>query len=748
MDYTFVDTLTVRKDAAFIDDLLEVDFAVANVARWKGEDVTLSALRENGFRVPLLIPEVAGLGLHVPPGLTVAKVVDLVGGDTLIPVLDVSTQEGRSMSMKDWGVYFCEDTAAERAAKGRLNVISLEVSQTALGSLVTTPRVVREMDWIEVAWKQRGGDCATKFPHVQLYCLMGVAGSYTDFHIDFGGTSVWYHIVDGEKWFYMIPPTSRNLKIYQDWSSSQSQNAVFLPNLVGLDQVRLVKFTTGMTMFIPTGWIHAVYTPRDTLVFGGNFLHGLAMGLQLKVYQIEKKSGVKKQFTFPYYERMMFYALEYYVKLLQHGGAKPLQTGADEGEEEKDDEGEEEKDAESPSEEEESESTSSSEEEESESASSSEEDSSSEEEDSSGDEQERAEARRRQRSEQAKRRAARKLREQEDLVRRLHSKPVWDKGMDSHGRSIWSNYLYAGWGPDYDDDFNSWMSTRKVLWASQRHVRKKTLHTQSTVSGDQVGMNAEWLGFPQVPRSLEEIGDWIQHRKNWWRKHYLIRHLKRKKHAAARDVLPGTDARTEKKREKPKRERTATEIALQRSLKDSVARLGKEFPSMSKKDLRVLARKEWKELSADKRQALVDQAVAEGYLSPESAKAARLLRAKTARENHVSMEPNVDIKLEPNMPTTADAPPSRSTRKGATVDLPKLLGQTGINKACDALDNPSILSLWELESLIEFGHEISSNWKIPGNRSQVNKIEEQLESIPDLVAQKLWMYDAELILTS
>ena len=25
--------------------------------------------------------------------------------------------------------------------------------------------------------------------------LMGTAGSYTDFHIDFGGTSVWYHVV-------------------------------------------------------------------------------------------------------------------------------------------------------------------------------------------------------------------------------------------------------------------------------------------------------------------------------------------------------------------------------------------------------------------------------------------------------------------------------------------------------------------------------------------------------------------------
>ena len=42
------------------------------------------------------------------------------------------------------------------------------------------------------------------FPRVQLYCLMGTAGSYTDFHIDFGGTSVWYHIVSGEKWFFIL----------------------------------------------------------------------------------------------------------------------------------------------------------------------------------------------------------------------------------------------------------------------------------------------------------------------------------------------------------------------------------------------------------------------------------------------------------------------------------------------------------------------------------------------------------------
>ena len=28
---------------------------------------------------------------------------------------------------------------------------------------------------------------------------MSVRGSYTDFHMDFGGTSVWYHLLQGSK---------------------------------------------------------------------------------------------------------------------------------------------------------------------------------------------------------------------------------------------------------------------------------------------------------------------------------------------------------------------------------------------------------------------------------------------------------------------------------------------------------------------------------------------------------------------
>ena len=204
----------------------------------------------------------------------------------------------------------------DRLKKGRLNVISLEFSYTNLAKMIKSPTVVRELDWIELCWKNRGGNCLKNYPRVQYYCLMGVEGSYTDFHIDFGGTSVWYHIVSGEKWFYMIPPTKKNLKIYQQWSKSQTQNATFLPSIIGIDQCRILKFTTGMTAMLPTGWIHAVYTPKDTLVIGGNFLHGLNCGLQLDIYEIEKISGVRDKFSFPNYERMQFYALEYYGAIL------------------------------------------------------------------------------------------------------------------------------------------------------------------------------------------------------------------------------------------------------------------------------------------------------------------------------------------------------------------------------------------------------------------------------------------------
>jgi hypothetical protein len=92
------------------------------------------------------------------------------------------------------------------------NIISLEITGTPLAKKVTPPRIVREIDWVDNYWHFEGGrkkaiasaqkeggpekdgslltqdgdgwvqdkaKAGAKWPKVQLYCLMGIKGSWT-----------------------------------------------------------------------------------------------------------------------------------------------------------------------------------------------------------------------------------------------------------------------------------------------------------------------------------------------------------------------------------------------------------------------------------------------------------------------------------------------------------------------------------------------------------------------------------------
>lgn len=144
---------------------------------------------------------------------------------------------------------------------------------------------------------------------------MGVKDSYTDFHVDFGGSSVFYHILSGRKIFYFIPPTPTNLRKYEAWGSSPDQASTFFGDLV--KDCYKVELYEGNTMMIPTGWIHAVFTPEDTIVVGGNFLHGFDISGQLAIYEIENRTGVPAKFRFPFYEMMNWYVARHYWRVLQ-----------------------------------------------------------------------------------------------------------------------------------------------------------------------------------------------------------------------------------------------------------------------------------------------------------------------------------------------------------------------------------------------------------------------------------------------
>ncbi|XP_007667876.2 histone lysine demethylase PHF8 isoform X1 [Ornithorhynchus anatinus] len=284
----------------FIQELRSRTFHSADevILKPTGTQLTVEYLEENSFSVPILVLKKDGLGMTLPsPTFTVRDVEYYVGSDKEIDVIDVTRQADCKMKLGDFVKYYCSGKREKV-----LNVISLEFSETRLSNLVETPKIVRKLSWVENLWPE---ESVFERPNVQKYCLMGVRDSYTDFHIDFGGTSVWYHVLKGEKIFYLVRPSSANLALFECWSSSSNQNEMFFGDQV--DKCYKCSVKQGQTLFIPTGWIHAVLTSVDCLAFGGNFLHSLNIEMQLKAYEIEKRLSTADLFKFPNFETICWY---------------------------------------------------------------------------------------------------------------------------------------------------------------------------------------------------------------------------------------------------------------------------------------------------------------------------------------------------------------------------------------------------------------------------------------------------------
>ncbi|TKR68166.1 hypothetical protein L596_024184 [Steinernema carpocapsae] len=280
------------------------------------KDFTVDYIRKNGFNRPILFRgtgSAADLGMTLPDpkNFTIDDVKELVGEDRKIDVVEVSQQSAKHMNMGKFVDYY-----KNPKRKGLFNVLSLEFSLTPMEDRVRSPSTVREISWVEKFWPyeemrertrmhQKNEDYVTvPYPKVQYYCLMSVKHCYTDFHIDFGGTSVWYHILKGKKVFWLIEPTEENIFLYEEWALAGHQ--CFLGETIN-SKCTQVTLTPGQTFMIPSGWIHAVYTPENSLVFGGNFMHNFSVGMQMRIRKAEAKLKVSTKYRFPYFESSMWY---------------------------------------------------------------------------------------------------------------------------------------------------------------------------------------------------------------------------------------------------------------------------------------------------------------------------------------------------------------------------------------------------------------------------------------------------------
>jgi hypothetical protein len=297
----------------FIEELKRRQFASARlIVRYvEGDRLTPEYFAENEFKTPVVVKHPEGLDIRRPQ-LSLSEIVSLVGADATVDVIDVRKQEGMPMKLGDFV------TAFSASDDGRvLNCLSLEITGTPLGTLVDAPRVIRDLCWVRNYWPDNLDYEQPEAPKVSKYCIMSRAKSFTDFHIDFSGSSVWYHIISGSKVFYLIPPSTRNLAIFERWNRLSAQSETFFADMIGGECCYKLELCEGETLFLPAGIIHAVYTPEDSIVLGGNFLHSFDIQMQLKLRDMEEKMRFPVKFKFPDYEAVNWFASKHLLQSLK-----------------------------------------------------------------------------------------------------------------------------------------------------------------------------------------------------------------------------------------------------------------------------------------------------------------------------------------------------------------------------------------------------------------------------------------------
>lgn len=272
----------------FLVQLGQKHFSGGVLRRPDGRALTPDALLSG----PVVVEKAAGLGLTLPETLGSASttpfaaltrpLVDALGADHRVDVIDSYKQGSFPLTLGELCQTYCSDEE-DSSQQRPLNCLSLEISDCSLGRALEAPSLVRQLCWVSRHWNQEANWTEVPQPKVQKYCILSMTDSYTDFHVDFGGSSVWYHVLRGRKTFYLLAPTAANLAAYERWHRMPNHSEVFLPDLLSVDvRCQEVSLTDGQTMFIPAGWIHAVITNERSIVLGGNFLHELNMAMQFK----------------------------------------------------------------------------------------------------------------------------------------------------------------------------------------------------------------------------------------------------------------------------------------------------------------------------------------------------------------------------------------------------------------------------------------------------------------------------------
>lgn len=96
--------------------------------------------------------------------------------------------------------------------------------------------------------------------------MMSTAGAFSDFHIEFSGTTPWQHIKCGYQFYFLIRPTSNNIELLERYYETEDDNRSFFAEYV--KNCEVVRVNATQTLMIPAGTICEFFERFILMVFG------------------------------------------------------------------------------------------------------------------------------------------------------------------------------------------------------------------------------------------------------------------------------------------------------------------------------------------------------------------------------------------------------------------------------------------------------------------------------------------------
>lgn len=271
--------------------------------KMRGQQLSLKELIISGFDKPILIETKDGLEVVTDPNFTFDTLMQYYPVDHCVEVNELT----RQIKVKVKMTHLLAQFAIYPADRQDIFVLKLDLTQNSkLTNSFNPPRIVRKLSWVDQYWPN-----VPFKPLLSKYCFISMENSYTNFHIDIGGASAWYHVIQGEQTFYFIEPTNHNLEKFQEWIKSPNNEMMFFTHT---EKMFKTKVSAGETIFIPNGWIYAILSMQDSITFGGYFLHSMSISTQLTIYDFIQKLN-QPELEFPSYELTNWYAAPNILKL-------------------------------------------------------------------------------------------------------------------------------------------------------------------------------------------------------------------------------------------------------------------------------------------------------------------------------------------------------------------------------------------------------------------------------------------------